>query len=411
MRILLVSQWFQPEPAFKGIEFAKALKALGHDVEVLTGFPNYPGGKIYPRYKVRPFQREMVEGISLTRGYLYPSHDQSTVGRMANYVSFALSSSILALFKKKPDVVYVYSPPMTAAAAAVALRMFRKVPYFVDIHDLWPDTVAATGMVQNSYTLRMISWWTNFALRRAARINVVSPGFRRRLEQRGFAGNLAVIPNWAPPEIAATAANLPSRRDADPRFRILFAGNMGKAQSLDIVAEAADILTQRGVAFRFDMVGGGVDVDRLAQAAASRAPDVVRFHSARPPTEMGEMFAEADALLVHLKSDPLFEITIPSKTQAYLAIGKPILMGVRGDAADMVQDAQAGITFEPESAEGLADAICTMIGMSGEARAAMGRAGQEYYRDKLSFDIGVAAIARELELATASKRRWGRKRT
>ncbi|HBR82619.1 MAG TPA: glycosyltransferase WbuB [Erythrobacter sp.] len=402
MRILLISQWFQPEPTFKGLEFAKALRALGHDVEVLTGFPNYPGGTVYSGYRLRLFQREIMDGIIVTRGYLYPSHDQSALRRIANYISFAISTSLLAIFQKKPDVVYVYTPPMTAALPAVILRIFRKVPYVVDIQDLWPDTLAATGMVNSLFILKLVGYWTDFALRHAGRVIVLSDGFRQRLEQRGVVNPLTVIPNWAPPEIALMTGKLPVRQDPDPRFRVLFAGNMGNAQGLDVVIGAAELLEERGVQVRFDMIGGGVDVERLKSAAASRAPDMIRFHAARHPSEMGEMFAEADALLVHLRSDPLFDITIPSKTQAYLAIGKPILMGVRGEAARMVEEAQAGIAFEPDCAKALADAIYAMLAMSVEKRNQLGRAGQSYYQDKLAFDVGVAAIAKELEFAAVA---------
>lgn len=402
MRILIISQWFQPEPAFKGLEFAKSLRALGHDVEVLTGFPNYPGGKVYPEYRLRLFQREVMDGIPVTRGYLHPSHDQSAIGRIANYISFAISTSLLVLFQKKPDVVYVYTPPMTAVLPAVILRIFRKVPYVVDVQDLWPDTLAATGMVNNTSVLKLVGHWTTFVLRRAARIIVLSEGFRLSLEQRGVNTPLSVIPNWAPPEIVAAAGNLPKRGDSEPRFKVLFAGNMGHAQGLDVAIEAAKLLDQRGVPIRFDLVGGGVEVERLTQAASALAPRTIRFHPARHPAEMGEMFANADALLVHLRADPLFEITIPSKTQAYLAIGKPILMGVRGDAARMVEEAGAGINFEPDSAEALADAICALRSMSSEERSRMGRLGKAFYEDKLSFKAGVAAIAKELEQGAGS---------
>jgi glycosyltransferase involved in cell wall biosynthesis len=403
MRILIISQWFQPEPTFKGIEFAKALKALGHDVEVLTGFPNYPGGKVYPGYRIRLTQLETMQGISVRRSFLVPSHDQSAIGRMINYISFALSACIQAFFRQRPDVVYVYSPPMTAALPAVLLRFLRGVPFVVDIHDLWPDTVAATGMVKSSILLKLVGRWSHFAMNRAERIIVVSSGFKRRLEARTVGSPLVVIPNWAPPEIVGLADSLPAQEDPDPRFRVLFAGNMGNAQGLDTVIGGASILKERGVPVRFDMVGGGVDVSRLKAQADTAVPGMIQFHHARPPAEMGQMFAEADALLVHLCPDPLFEITIPSKTQAYLAIGKPILMGVRGDAARMLEDAEAGIAFEPGSPEALADAVCAMLSMSVEQRIEMGRAGRSYYQAKLAFEIGVEAIAKELELAAWAK--------
>lgn len=401
MRILIISQLFQPEPHFKGLEFAKALRAFGHDVEVLTGFPNYPGGKVYEGYRVRLVQREHMDGIRVTRGYLYPSHDRSALRRIANYVSFAASTTLLAFARKRPDVVYVYTPPMTAALPAVALRLLRSVPFVCDIQDLWPDTLQATGMVNSRLILGLVGRWTKFALNRASRILVLSQGFATRLNERGLpASRIAVVPNWATPEIVQVAQALPCPKESGPRpFTILFAGNMGNAQALDVVLEAAESLQRRGSSVRFVMVGGGVDVDRLKTRARTFELSTVTFHPPRHPSDMGEMFASADALLVHLRDDPLFGITIPSKVQAYLAIGKPILIGVRGDAARMVAEAGAGIAFEPERADSLAAAADRLMKMSPEQRAQMGEAGRTYYRDRLSFEIGVAAIEKQLRAA------------
>jgi len=399
MRILFVTQWFQPEPTFKGLAFAKALQALGHEVEVVTGFPNYPGGKVYPGYRVQSFQKEIMDGIPVYRGYLYPSHDRSALRRVANYVSFAISSSVLALTRRRPDVVYVYTPPMTAALAPVLLRIFRGVPFVPDIQDLWPDTLTATGMIDNPRLLRLVGIWTNFVFRRAARIIVLSDGFRHRLMERGIRTPVAVIPNWAPQEIIQVAASLPAlaQDEGNQPFTVVFAGNMGKAQGLGTVLEAAALLRDENV--RFLMVGGGIEVDALRTRATAMSLDNVEFGASRRPEALGEVFAQADALLVHLRDDPLFAITIPSKTQAYMAIGKPILMGVRGDAARMLEDAGAGTTFDPENPPALARAIRSMKSASVAERAQMGEAGSRFYRERLSFEIGAAAIARELESA------------
>lgn len=402
MRILLLTQWFQPEPTFKGLAFAKALQARGHEVEVLTGFPNYPGGKVYDGYQVRAVQRETMDGIRVIRGALYPSHDQSAIKRILNYCSFAVSTTLLALTLKRPDVVYVYTPPMTAAAGAVALRLLRRVPFVVDVQDLWPDTLAATGMVRHAWMMKVVGAWTNFAFRRASRIVVLSPGFKRTLEERGLASPITVIPNWAPPEIVDQARSIPTSSRAHG-FNILFAGNMGHAQALDVVIEAAKRLRDQAPDVRFSLIGGGVDRDRLRSAAKEAGLSNVVFLKPRHPKDMGPVFADADALLVHLRDDPLFAITIPSKTQAYLVVGKPILMGVRGDAAAVVEDARAGITFAPQDVEELVDAVLRLRAMPGEARQAMGRAGTEYYRARMSFEAGVAAMDETLRAAAAKR--------
>lgn len=402
LRILLLTQWFQPEPTFKGLAFAKALQACGHEVEVLTGFPNYPGGKVYDGYRVRAVQRETMDGIRVTRGALYPSHDQSALKRIINYCSFAISTTLIALTLKRPDVVYVYTPPMTAAAGAVALCLLRRVPFVVDVQDLWPDTLAATGMVRHDWMMRAVAAWTDFVFRRASRIVVLSPGFKRTLEERGLNQPITVIPNWAPPEIVDQARSLtaPSQTHG---FNILFAGNMGHAQALDVVIEAAKRLRDRAPDVRFSLIGGGIERDRLRCAVKAASLDTVVFLEPRHPKDMGPIFADADALLVHLRDDPLFAITIPSKTQAYLVVGKPILMGVRGDAAAVVENAGAGITFTPQDVDALVDAVLRLHAMPAEARQTMGRAGADYYRARMSFEAGVVAMDETLRAAAATR--------
>lgn len=402
MRILMLTQWFQPEPQFKGLPLAKALTDLGHEVEVLTGFPNYPGGKVYPGYRIRLRHREKMEGVCVTRAALYPSHDRSAFRRILNYASFALSSALLAFTLRRPDVVYVYCPPMTAAAGAVALRLFRRVPYVVDIQDLWPDTLASTGMVNSRLLMGLVGVWSNLAMRFATRLIVLSPGFKLRLEERKIGTPIQVIPNWAPPEIVEQAKELPRARARDGDFNILFAGNMGKAQALDIVIRAAERLKHEASHIRFTLVGGGVELDHLRHASELARVDNITFLPQRPVKQMGAVFADADALLVHLRDDPLFGITIPSKTQAYLAMGRPILMGVRGDAAALVDAAGAGITFAPEDADALAAAAKRLAAMTQQERDAMGRRGAAFYREHLSFNKGVEALESALVQAAGS---------
>ncbi len=393
----MLTQWFQPEPQFKGLPLAKALTEMGHEVEVLTGFPNYPGGKLYPGYRLKFWQRDIVDDIKVTRAFLYPSHDKSALGRILNYASFALSSALMIFAIRRPDIVYVYCPPMTAAAAAMVLRFFRRVPYVIDIQDLWPDTLASTGMVNSPTIIRLVGAWSKLAMRFASALVVLSPGFKLRLSERRVKPPVHVIPNWAPPEIEEQAKAIPQKDlNADKCFNILFAGNMGKAQALDTVIAAAKRLKNEAPSVRLTFIGGGVEVEHLQATSEASGTNNIIFLKPRAPKDMGSVFADADALLVHLRNDPLFEITIPSKTQAYLAIGRPILMGVRGDAARLVKLAQAGVCFTPEDPDGLAEAVLALLTLSPEARQAMGDAGAAYYRDELSFEKGVKSLEQVL---------------
>ena len=393
MRIVLLTQWFDPEPTFKGLAFARELASRGHTVQVLTGFPNYPGGTLYPGYKVRLLQRETIDGISVLRVPLYPSHDGSALKRIANYLSFAFSAALLGPFLlRQADVVYVHHPPATVALPAMMLKLLRGMPFVYDIQDLWPDTLAASGMLNNRAILKCVDMWCRLTYRIAGHIVVLSPGFKHKLRERGVPGEkISVIYNWCNErQIAIMERSAAVKREPQMagHFNIVFAGTMGKAQALGAVLDAAELLAARLPQVQFVFIGGGIDVERLKQIKAEKKIDNVLFLSRRPISEIGSALSMADLLLVHLKVDPLFEITIPSKTQAYLAAGRPVLMAVRGDAANLVEKAGAGIACTPEDAGSIASAVEKLAAMTHEERDEMGRRGARYYQQELSLAVG-----------------------
>ena len=395
IKVALLTQWFDPEPTFKGLAFARELVRKGFEVEVVTGFPNYPGGKVYDGYRMRLLQREVIDGVQITRLPLYPSHDGSALRRIANYASFAASSLFYGLFMlKRPDVIYAYHPPLTVGVTASLLRLIRRIPVVYDIQDMWPDTLRATGMLGNERLLSVISRVCDWVYRRVDRIVVLSPGFRRLLIERGVPPEkLDVIYNWCD-EAALQAAPVSSPDSApDGQFRVVFAGNMGKAQALGTVVEAAELLSSERPEVRFVLVGSGIEVDGLKQLVAKKGLENVVFIPRVPMKEVGSILASADALLVHLKDDPLFAITIPSKTQAYMAIGKPLLMAVRGDAAELVQQAACGVTAIPEDARSVADAAIRLANLAALEREEMGQRSRVFYQRELSLAVGAERFA------------------
>ncbi|ABM43167.1 glycosyl transferase, group 1 [Acidovorax sp. JS42] len=391
-RVLLLTQWFDPEPTFKGLVFARELVRQGFEVEVLTGFPNYPGGKVYPGYRIQWLQREVIDGVQVTRVPLYPNHDQSAIKRVLNYASFAASATIYGVFMaKRADVMYAYHPPLTVGMAAALIKLFRRIPVVYDIQDMWPDTLRATGMLNNPKALDLVARACRWVYRRMDHIVVLSPGFKRLLLERGVPGSkLSVIYNWADEAaLGAPVGKVPAAFPGDDKFRVLFAGNMGKAQALDTVLDAASLLQARGSRVCWVMLGGGVEVERLKAEAAKRQLANVVFLPAVPMAEVGAYLNAADALLVHLRKDPLFEITIPSKTQAYMTVGKPLLMAVDGNAADLVRQSGGGVVAESENPEALARAAEQLAAMPAEALATMGDKAQRFYREHLALAEGV----------------------
>ena len=396
MKILILTQWFEPEPTSKGLLFARELVTRGHEVEVLTGFPNYPGGKLYPGYRIRPWVREHIDGVRVLRVALYPSHSNSGFRRALNYLSFALSAALIGTaLITQPDVVYVYHPPITVGFAGAVIGFLRKTPFVYDIQDLWPDTVASTGMMSNPTALALLGKLCRFVYHRAAHITVLSRGFKVQLVRRGVpAEKIDVIYNWCDETVLKGNGGPITRLGAANRFCILFAGTMGLAQGLESVLGAAKICRTTVPSAEFLFMGGGVDRDRLESMAEEMELDNVRFLPRQPMHAMGGVLAGADALLVHLKDDPLFRITIPSKTQAYLAAGKPILMAVHGDAADLVRRACAGVVCEPGIPHSIAAAVKELVDTPNEQLAQMGCAGRAFYDSELSIAIGVDKFER-----------------
>lgn len=394
IRVLFLTQWFDPEPTFKGLVFARELVRNGFEVEVVTGFPNYPSGSIYPGYRIRLIQKDLIDGVSVTRLPLYPSHDQGVVGRIFNYLSFAFSTLVYGLlFLKKADVIYAYHPPLTVGVAASLIRFFRKIPVVYDIQDMWPDTLRATRMISSEMALRFVGRICDWVYKHVDHIVVLSPGFRRLLIKRGVASaKINVIYNWCAEEsILDRGSGIPAGFPA-VGFRVLFAGNMGKAQALSAVFQAAEILLQEAPSARFVFLGGGVEVERLKDIAYTKGLFNVSFLNAVSMNDVGQYLASADALLVHLKRDPLFRITIPSKTQAYMAAGKPIVMGVDGDAADLVREAKCGCVAESENPRSIADAVKALMHLSVEQREVLANRSKAFYAERLSLRMGVAAF-------------------
>ncbi len=390
-RVLLLTQWFDPEPTFKGLVFARELVRQGFDVEVVTGFPNYPGGKVYPGYKIRWIQREHIDGVDVTRLPLYPNHDQSVIKRVLNYVSFAGSSVFYGIFiAKRADVLYAYHPPLTVGVAAGLIRAVRGIPLVYDIQDMWPDTLRATGMLNSRRVLGLLGRVCDWVYRRVDKVVVLSPGFKRLLIQRGVPERkIEVIYNWADESaLLSHQGSLPEHFPDDDQFRIVFAGNMGKAQALDAVLDAAKILQMRGSRVCFVMLGGGVEVARLKERAQALVLDNVVFLPPVPMAVVGTVLSAADALLVHLRRDPLFEVTIPSKTQAYMAVGRPLLMAVTGDAADLVTQSSGGLIAESENPVDLADAAQRLAEMPSDKLEAMGRRARQFYKERLGMAVG-----------------------
>lgn len=401
MRILFVTQLFDPENAIKGLAFASELVELGHDVEVLTAFPSYPGGKVFSGYKQKWRQVVHLRGVKVVRLPSYVSHGASAGRRLLSYFSFSVVAAFYALFfSRKADVIYCYYPPVVGGLMASVVSFLRRTPFVYDVQDLWPEALIATGNLSaKSKVAKIIEHACSFIYRRASRVVVLSQGYAEALVNKGVArSKLVKIYNWCDESrLNSLSESLEGRLSDFNRFNILYAGNLGGAQALEHVIEAAKILEQRGWNnIQFVFLGAGIKSDQLKDLAEEYGLSNVQFIGHVPVNEVGAYLASADVLLVHLAADPVFEITIPQKTQAYLFAGKPVLMAVNGEAASIISDAEAGIAIQPCCPVLLADAAIKFSQFSKTDLADLAERGKSYYSNNMSMKLGVQRVEKML---------------
>lgn len=399
MRILLITPVFHPEPYYlRGLPFARGLVDRGFDVEVLAPFPSYPQGRIFPGYRQRLWQRELQDGVRILRVPTYPSHDASGLRRIATYLSMTASMTMAGpLLATRPDIVHVNQGPATLCLPAECIRLVRGSRILLDVQDLWPESVTDSNMLHSRLATRMLHGWCRHTFRMAHHILALSSGVRNVLVSRGVPeSKITVLNNWCAKDLEEP---LPARTGGDdphgldPTFNVVYTGNLGPLQALDTVLRAAAQIRQTDPHVRFVLVGSGLAEDSLKRQAEEDGLDNVRFIPRQPAAQLPKILAFADAVLVHLRDSPLNRVGIPSKLQHGMAIGRPVLIGAQGSAAELVQAADAGIAFEPENAAALAAAVRTLSNMPGDAREAMGARGRAYYLEKMAFDVGMDKLA------------------
>lgn len=394
MRILFISQLFDPENSIKGLAFAQHLRSLGHQVEVVTTFPSYPGGKLFNGYKQSWKQSENIEGVEIVRLATFISHSQSILRRVLSYISFGIGASLYSLFgAKKPDVIYAYYPPVVVGLVALLVGKIRRVPYVYDVQDLWPEALVATRKVNRGRITNAIERVCTLIYRNAIQIVVLSEGYRRALISKKVPKEkITKIYNWCD-EARLVCEPGGSEIFDNEYFNVLYAGNLGAAQALVHVIEAAAILQESGNdRIRFNFIGAGVEENALKKKKDDLALSNVYFYPPVAVDRIGGILIQADALLVHLVDDPVFEITIPSKLQAYLMVGRPIIMAVNGEAACILDEAQAGIAVQPCQPDKLAKAVSELANLDRDSLRRYGEKGREYYNSKMSMKRGIGAV-------------------
>jgi colanic acid biosynthesis glycosyl transferase WcaI len=397
VKIGIVSQWYRPEPVTIPGDVADGLVSRGHDVRVLTGFPNYPDGKTYPGFRQRWGERSKEQGVTLRRVPLYASHDASSIKRAANYLSFAATSSLAAMrFLKGVDVVYVYLTPATVYAAPGLLRQLRGIPTVIHVQDVWPESVTASSMAPKGFAGRLVDRTLHAMMRRiyrsAAGVAVIAPSMHELLVQRGAApAKVRTILNWADESLfRPVGVTDQARQDIGHRDRctIMYAGAMGPFQNIEASVRAAAAVAETG---NVDLVLAGSGI--AEQAARDLADELgaanIRFLGRKPAIEMAALYGAADFQLVSLRDLPIFRGTIPSKLQAALSCGSPVIVSVPGDCAALVENNGVGLACAPDDWRSLAETFLRASKLPADERAQMAVRARQVYQAQMSRQAGV----------------------
>ncbi len=406
LKVLIVSQYFWPEN-MRINDLVEGLVQRGHDVTVLTAWPNYPEGQVYEEYRRAPEQYAEYQGADIVR-VPFIARGKRSITLALNYVSFFVSGSVWGSWKlrgREFDAIFVYAvSPIMSAIPALVIGKFKKTPVFIWVLDLWPETLKAVGVLGNERLLALVGKGVSWIYNRADYLLIQSQAFTNSVKRYCTRAmppeRLIYFPSWAEDGFSDLPAQVSVLLEADPLvFTVLFAGNLGDAQDFPAILDVAEAL--RGeMAIRWVIVGDGRMSEWLEQQVRGRQLDNVLLLGRHPLDAMPALFATVDALLVSLKTNEVFEKTIPGKVQAYLASGKPILGMLDGEAARVIDEAGAGLTCSSGDRQAFSSIVEKMALMSPLQREVMGGLGKRYYEEHFSKEKLFSNLVRLFSQAT-----------
>jgi glycosyltransferase involved in cell wall biosynthesis len=406
MKILFFTHYFPPEgnaPASRTYEHCVRWVRAGHDVTVITCVPNVPNGVPYEGYRNRlRAQKEVVDGINVVRVWTLLAANAGFVKRILNYLTYMIAATWAGLWVKKPDVVIATSPQFFCGWAGVLVQFFRRLPFVLEIRDIWPESITAVGAMKRGFAVRVLEWLEKKMYRSADHIVAVGKGYRDNVSSKApVSDRISVIYNGVDGDqfqpIAADA-EFRKKYGMSNRFLVSYVGTIGMAHGLETVLDAAEKLKSEGRNdVGFLLVGDGARKESLETEAAERGlTDLVKFTGRLPKTEMPRVLTSSEALLVHLSACDLFTTVIPSKIFEAMAMERPIIMGVQGESADIVRDANAGLDMEPGNADSLIECL-TQLKEDAELYASIKSNGRRFVLEEFSRDTFAARYLELLE--------------
>lgn len=403
--MLIVSQYFWPED-FRINELVSSLGKECIEVEVLTGKPNYPRGKVFDGYRAWGWQREIHQGIIINRIPIMPRGGGGF--RLAlNYLSFVVSGLLSAprLLQKKPDVIFVCAPsPILQAIPAIFIGWLKGCPVILWVQDLWPESLSATGHVRNAAVLKLVEWVVRFIYRHVDLLLVTSIAFEKPVRELASGTPVVYYPNSVDDAFAMqSSVETPEVKGLDGGFVVMFAGNIGSAQAVGVIVEAAWLLREHSD-IRFVILGDGSSREWMLNEIRLRELTNIFLPGRFPVETMPGFMQKASALLVTLADQPIFALTVPNKVQAYMAAGRPIIACLNGEGARLVAEAKAGLPVRAEDSRGLADAILQLYELSPDELERMGDNGRKYYREHFDHERLVEQLIGHLQAVTENRK-------
>lgn len=410
MNILFLSHYFPPEvnaPASRTFEHCREWVRAGHKVTVITGAPNHPRGEVYEGYRNRWRRWESVDGIDVLRVWTFIAANQGFGKRTLNYLSFMLSAILAGLFVCRHDVVISTSPQFFNGLAGFVVARMRRTAWLLEIRDLWPDSILAVGAISNRWVIRALKWFETFAYRKCDRLVVVTDAFARHISALDISREkIAVIKNGVRLDLFDKDCDASVlRRDLQLNDKIIAAyfGTHGMAHHLETILEAAE-LTAANQDVVYLLVGDGARRDYLVAECGRRSLNNVMMLPQQPKDLMPQFWAMADISLVLLRKSELFKTVIPSKIFEAMAMATPIVLGVEGEASDIVQRSGGGICIGPEDSSELANAVCRLAA-DPSRREQLGKRAYRHVEQQFSRPALAQRYLQELENAIANRSR------
>jgi glycosyltransferase involved in cell wall biosynthesis len=385
MNIAYYSHYFTPEigaPSARIYDLARQWIESDNQVQVVTCFPNHPTGRLYPGYQHRCYLHENLEGIEVHRHWTYVTPNKGFVRKTLGHFSYLPAANFISgRHLRSPDVTIGTSPTLFAAMAAAGLAKRRKIPFIMEVRDLWPAIFVELGIIRNRWLIRWLERWEMGLYERAAKVVVVTEAFRRKLIERGLPRDkVFTIPNGADINFWSSktcASQMRRRLNLDGRFVVLYIGAHGISHALERILDSAHEL-QDFPEIHFLFVGEGAEKEKLVQRSKELRLSNTTFADSVGKNEVREFYAMADVCLVPLKDIPLFETFIPSKMFEMMAMGRPIVGSLRGEAADILRRSGSALVVEPENSHELAQAVLRLFHLEDQTRQEMGQLGREF---------------------------------